>query len=202
MKLYYSPGACSQAARIALNELQIDADYVQVDLKEKRTADGFDYLKVNPLGYVPALELDDGTIVTENAAILPLIAERNPGALAPVGGFEGVRFNQWLSFLSSELHKSFGPLFGGAEGEVREKAVERLRDRIEHVERQLGDDRDWLLGDRFTVLDGYAFVILSWTRGFEISLAEWPNVTAFMNRVRSRAAVQRALEEEGLLEAA
>ena len=202
MKLYYAPGACSQASRIVLNELGIDADYVRVDIPARRTEDGGNYAEINPLGYVPALELDDGTIVIENAAILQLIGEEKPGALVPESGFEQVRFNEWLSFLSSELHKSFSPLFGGVEGEAREKALQRLRARIGYVERQLGDGREWLLGDRYTLLDAYAFVILSWAKGFDISLAEWPNVAALVKRVESRPAVQRALEEEGLLEAA
>lgn len=202
MKLYYSPGACSQTTRIVLHELEMDAEYVAVDVRARRIEDGGDYLKINPLGYVPALELDDGTIIIENAAILQLVADERPGTLIPDGGFERVEFNQWLSFLSSELHKSFSPLFGGIQGEAREKALERLRTRIGHVERQLGDGRAWLLGDRFSVLDAYAFVILGWARGFDISLAEWPNVHAFVKRVSDRPAVQRALEEEGLLEAA
>jgi glutathione S-transferase len=202
MKLYYAPGACSQATRIILNELGVDADYVRVDVRERRTEDGGDYLKINPLGYVPALELDDGTVIIENAAILPLVADKKPGTLVPEGGFERVRFNEWLSFLSAELHKSFGPLFFGVEGEAREKALQRLRARIGHVERQLSDGREWLLGEPFTVVDAYAFVILSWAKGFDISLAEWPNVSALVERVESRPAVQRALQEEGLLEAA
>lgn len=202
MKLYYAPGACSQATRITLHELGIDAQCVRVDVRARRTESGGDYLEINPLGYVPALELDDGTIVIENAAILQLVADKKPGTLIPEHGFERVQFNQWLSFLSSELHKSFSPLFGGVEGEAREKALERLRSRIAHVERQLSDGRAWLLGDRYSVLDAYAFVILGWASGFDISLAQWPNVSALVKRVSDRPAVKRALEEEGLLEAA
>ena len=202
MKLYYAPGACSQATRITLHELGIDAECVRVDIRARRTENGGDYLKINPLGYVPALELDDGTIVIENAAILQLVADKKPGTLIPDGDFERVQFNQWLSFLSSELHKSFSPLFGGIEGAARDKALERLRSRIDQVERQLGDGREWLLGDRYSLLDAYAFVILGWGREFDISLAEWPNVSALVKRVGDRPAVQRALEEEGLLEAA
>lgn len=202
MKLYYSPGACSLASRICLHELGLDAVYESVDLTTKKTASGGDYRAVNPLGYVPALELDDGQVLTENVAILPFIADKRPGELAPESGtFDRVRHYQMLGFVSSELHKGFGPLFGQIDSEQRRQVIDRLETRIGHVERLLGDGRDHLLGERFSIVDAYAFVVLSWAQMCDVSLDKWPQVRAFLDRIGKRPAVRRALEEEGLLEA-
>ncbi len=155
------------------------------------------------MGYVPALELDDGEILTENAAILPFIASLKPGELAPVGDALGeARVHEVLGFVGSELHKAFGPFFGGAEGAARDAALDRLKARVGHIEYLLGDGRDYLFGDRFSIADAYAFVVLSWTKHFGISLDEWPNVKSFVDRVAARPAVRQALAEEGLLEKA
>ncbi len=203
MKLYYSPGACSLASHISLIEIGQPADYVKTDIRAKKTEDGRDFREINPLGYVPALELDGGEILTENSAILPYIASLKPGALAPTGdALAEARLNEVIGFLSSELHKAFGPFFMGAEGEAREAGLSRLKSRIAHVEYLLGDGRDYLFGDKFSVADAYAFVVLGWTNKFGISLDEWPNVKAFVARVAARPAARQAMAEEGLLEKA
>lgn len=203
MKLYYSPGACSMASHIALHEIEQPAEFVRTDIRAKQTEDGRDFREINPLGYVPALELDSGEILTENSAILPYIASLKPGALAPEGdALAQARLGEVIGFLSSELHKSFSPFFGPLEGEAKEAALKKLKSRIDHVEFLLGDGRDYLFGDRFSVADAYAFVILSWARGFDVSLDAWPRTAAFLRRVAARPAVTRAMAEEGLLEAA
>jgi glutathione S-transferase len=203
MRLFYSPGACSLASHIALIELGLPYDLVKTDIRAKKTEDGRDFREINPLGYVPALELDDGAILTENAAILPYIASLKPGVLAPTGdALTEARLHEVLGFLGSELHKAYGPLFGGAEGAARDAAIARLKSRIAHIEYLLGDGRDDLFGVRFSVADAYAFVILSWASHFDIPLDEWPNVKAFVDRVGQRPAVRQAMAEEGLLEKA
>jgi glutathione S-transferase len=201
MKLYYSPGACSMASHISLIEIDQPYELVKTDIRAKRTEDGRDFREINPMGYVPALELDGGEILTENTAILPFIASLRPGVLAPTGdALTEARLNEVLGFLGSELHKAFGPFFGGAEGDARDAAIDRLKSRIAHVEYLLGDGRDYLFGDRFSVADAYAFVVLGWTGRFDIPLDEWPNVKAFVERVAARPAVRQAMAEEGLLE--
>jgi len=203
MKLYYSPGACSMASHISLIEIDQPYELVKTDIRAKQTEDGRDYREINPLGYVPALEFDDGAILTENTAILPYIASLKPGEIAPAGdALTEARLNEVLGFLGSELHKAYGPFFGGAEGTARDAALDRLKSRIAHVEYLLGDGRDYLFGDRFSVADAYAFVVLGWAAHFDIPLDEWPNVKAFIERVGQRPAVRQALAEEGLLEKA
>ena len=146
---------------------------------------------------------DEGEILTENAAILPYIASLKPGVLAPTGDALGeARVHEVLGFVGSELHKAFGPFFGGAEGAARDSALDRLKARIAHIDYLLGDGRDYLFGDRFSIADAYAFVVLSWTKHFGIPLDEWPNVKAFVERAAQRPAVRQAMAEEGLLEKA
>ena len=203
MKLYYSPGACSLASHISLIELDQSYELVKTDIRAKKTEDGRDFREINRMGYVPALELDGGEILTENGAILPYLASLKPGILAPAGDALGeARVNEALGFIGTELHKAFGPFFGGAEGEARDAALDRLKARIAHIEYLLGDGRDYLFGDRFSVADAYAFVVLGWTKHFGISLDEWPNVKAFVERTAARPAVRQAMAEEGLLERA
>ena len=203
MKLFYSPGACSLASHISLIELDRPYELVKTDIRAKRTEDGRDFREINRMGYVPAIELDDGAILTENGAILPYIASLKPGVLAPTGdALTEARLHEVLGFLGSELHKAYGPFFGGAEGAARDAALDRLKSRIAHVEYLLGDGRDYLFGERFSVADAYAFVILGWASHFGIPLDEWPNVKAFVDRVAQRPAVRQAMAEEGLLEKA
>jgi glutathione S-transferase len=203
MKLFYSPGACSLASHISLIELGVPYELVKTDIRAKKTEDGRDFREINPMGYVPALELDGGEILTENAAILPYLAGLKPGELAPTGDALGeARVNEVLGFVGSELHKAFGPFFGRAEGAARDAALDRLKTRISHIEYLLGDGRDYLFGNRFSIADAYAFVVLGWTKHFGIPLDEWPNVKTFVERVSQRPAVRQAMAEEGLLEKA
>lgn len=203
MKLYYSPGACSMASRISLYEIDHPADFIRTDIRAKKTEDGRDFREINPLGYVPALELDNGEILTENTAILPYIAGLAPGRLAPTGdGLEETRLHQALGFLSGELHKAFGPFFANPQGEAREAAMTKLNSRLDYVEQYLGDGRDYWLGREFSVADAYAFVVLSWAGHFGISYADRPNIARYVERIGRRESVQKALADEGLLQPA
>lgn len=203
MKLYFKPGACSLAARIALTELGIAFEATKVDTAAGKTDGGADYLAVNPKGYVPALEIEDGAILTENPAILQFIADRKPGAgLAPVAGsLARVRLQEWLNFVSSELHKAFAPFFGAVSlgaGE-RHLAENHLRRRIDDVERALADGRTHLLGETFTVADAYLFVVLNWAGFIAFDLAKYPHTKAYVARVAARPAVRQAMIAEGLV---
>jgi glutathione S-transferase len=204
MKLYYSPAYCSLAVHIALREAGIAADYVKVDTVAARTEDGADFRAINPRGYVPVLELDDGSRHTEVAALLQYVADLAPasGLLPPAGSRERFLVQQWLTFVSSELHKSFSPwLFHKETADSTRKAVrEKLATRFADVEAQLAG-REWLVGEAFTVADAYAFTILSWAPMVGMSLAAFPNLTRWMERVRARPQVQAALRAEGLLKA-
>lgn len=204
MKLYYKPGACSLATHIVLNELGLSFDVESVDTAAKKTAGGRDFLEINPDGYVPALELDNGNVLTEGAAILQYLADQHPASeLAPApGSWERTQLHQHLNFISAELHKSFGPLFQGAEGAAREAAVEKAVKRIAHFEPIFADGRSYLMGETFSVADAYLFTVLNWTGFVGISLDEFPNVKAFHARAGARAATRHALEREGLLKAA
>lgn len=203
MKLYYATGACSMASRIVLNELGLSADFERVDLKSKQTESGEDFRRINPLGYVPVLELGDGRTLMENGAILPFLAAEQPGTLAPDGDrLAEAQLHQWLGFLSSELHKAVGIFFGNPEGEARQAALAKLGTRLDYVEQHFSDGRTYLLGDSFTVADAYAFVILSWTAHFDISLRDRASLQSYLERIRARPSVQQALEQEGLLETA
>lgn len=199
MKLYYSPGACSLASRIALHEVGQAAEFIKTDIRAKRTEDGRDYREVNPLGYVPALELDGGEVLTENEAVLPYIASLKPGSIAPQGdALEMAKFHQALGFLATELHKSFGPFFGPLKGEARDKAMTKLESRLDFVEDRLADGRQHWLGGDFTVADAYAFVVLSWMGHIGLDPARWPNIARYVEGIAKRESVRKALAEEGL----
>ncbi|MBI1385586.1 MAG: glutathione transferase GstA [Rhizobiales bacterium] len=201
MKLYYSPGACSLASHIALAEVGAKYTIEKVNTKTKEIASGGDFWKVNPNGYVPALEIAGGEVLTEGPAILTYIAETHPAAkLVPATPLERARHNSLLNFVGSELHKAFSPFFSDKpEGAAREKALAKLKARMGHIERQLADGRTYLTGSQFTVADAYAFVVAKWSRFIDLSLDEWPHVKAFVDRVAARPAVQQAMREEGLL---
>jgi glutathione S-transferase len=200
MKLYYAPGACSQAPHIVLREAGLPFDLVKVDLAAKRTEDGEDYAAINPKGAVPALGLDDGSVLTENAAILQYLADRAPtAALIPSGGIERYRLLEWLNFIATELHKGFGPLWTPATpAEYKQTTRDTLGKKFDYLQAALGD-RPYLTGDRFTIVDAYAFVVLNWTAIHQIELARWPGLTAFVARVAQRPAVRAALVAEGLI---
>jgi len=199
MKLYYKAGACSLASHIALSEAGVPFETESVDLATKVTATGADFTKVNPKGYVPALLLDDGTVLTEGVAIMQYVADLRPATgIAPANGtMERYRLQEWLHYIGSEVHKSFGPLFGPFPEEAKTALKERIRKRLGELDKHLAG-RAWLL-DRFSVADGYAFTVVSWSKYVDIDLAPYPNVTAYLDRVAARPKVQAALKAEGLL---
>jgi glutathione S-transferase len=200
MKLYYAPGTCSLSPHIIARESGLKFDLVKTDIKAKTTAGGGDYRKTNPLGYVPALQLDDGSILTEGPAIVQYLADKVPEKrLVPTNGtLDRYRLQSWLNFVSSELHKGFSPLFNPAMPEEAKKiARERLAARFAHLDQHLAKN-PFLMGSQFTVPDAYAFTCLRWTVPTKIDLAPYPNVVAFMKRVEARPAVQAALKAEGL----
>jgi len=201
MKLYYSPGACSLASHITLREVGATFDLEKVDVKQKRTERDADFWAINPKGYVPALALDSGEVLTEGAAILQYIADQHPQAgLAPAnGGLERARLQEQLNFVAAELHKAFSPLFNPAASESEKAAAnKRVGQKLDVVEKQLSDGRSFLLSEDFSVADAYLFVVAGWTKHFGIALDNWPRVAAFQQRVAAREAVQAALKAEGL----
>ena len=201
MKLYYSPGACSLSPHIVLREAEIDADLEKVDLKNRKTESGADYTAVNPKGQVPALALDNGQTLTEGPAIVQYLADQKPEAgLAPRNGtFERYRLQEWLNFISSELHKNFGALFQPAvPHEYKRIAQDAISKRFDLVDRHFNKDGPFLLGKHFTVADAYLFVMTTWARLVKIDLGPWPNLQAYANGVTLRPKVQQALREEGL----
>ncbi|EJF73257.1 MULTISPECIES: glutathione transferase GstA [unclassified Pseudomonas] len=198
MKLYFSPNACSLASHIALRELALPFELIRVDNQKKLTADGDDFLQINPKGYVAALQLDNGEVLTEGAAILQYLADRVPAAgLAPANGsWERVRLQEWLNFVSSEIHGGLGVLFKDAipdEVKALFKATlfKRFAILVQTLERQ-----DYLLGAQYSVADAYLFVVLRWAGLFDIDLQQWPALAKFQQRVGERPAVIAALAAE------
>jgi glutathione S-transferase len=201
MKLYYSPGVCSLSPHIVAREAGIALDMKRVNLKDKTFDAGGDYWKINGRGYVPSLELDDGRILTEGPAIVQYLADQNPGSgLAPgAGTLERYRLQEWLNFITAEIHKGFSPLFKPNTPEEYKKVLkENLAARFGWLEKQL-EGRRFLMGDTFTVADAYLFVVLRWTQPMQIDLSGWPNIKAFMDRVGARPKVREALKAEGLV---
>jgi glutathione S-transferase len=200
MKLYYLQGACSLASLISLIEAGASFEPVAVDRKTKQLPDGRSYIDVNPKGYVPALELDDGEVLTENTAVLPYIADLNPGAnlAPPVGTRARFRLQEWLGYLNGELHKNFSTLFNPSAPEaMKQIAKDNIVRRTAFIEDRLGDE-PFLLGETFSVADAYLYVILSWREKLGVDLSGFPKVTALYERVRSRPSVQAARKAEGL----
>ncbi len=198
MKLYFSPGACSLSPHIVLHELGLPFETVQVDLKTKRGGDGGDFWKVNPKGYVPTLQLDDGAILTEGPAIVQYLADRKPEAgLAPANGsFARYRLQEWLNFISTELHKQYSPLFNPNTPEPMKQAQrERLAMRFGEIVQAMGD-APWLMGEQFSVADAYLYTVLSWSRAVGVDLAAFPALQEYMRRVEARPAVQATLAAE------
>ncbi|MGE0151302.1 MAG: glutathione transferase GstA [Reyranellaceae bacterium] len=198
MKLYFSPGACSLSPHIVLREAGLKFDLEQVDLKAKKTKSGEDFWKVNAKGYVPALKLDDGTTITEGPAIVQYVADRTPGSkLAPAAGtLERVRLQEWLNFISTELHKGFSPLFAPDTPDAYKPIVtDRLVKRFTWVDSQLAG-RQYLLGDDFTVADAYLFTICQWASFMKLPLDTLGNLKAWRERVAARPAVKAALQAE------
>ncbi len=201
MKLFYAAGACSLSPHIVLRELGLPFELEAVDLRTKRTASGADFAAINLKGYVPALRLDDGEVLTEGPAIVQYLADKHaPGTLAPAAGtVERARVNGHLNFISAELHKAFGPLFNPPlTPEAREAAVAGIGRKLDVVDRMLADGRPFLTGQDFTVADAYLFVVLSWAPNLGVDLARWPRLGAFSARVGARPAVQAATAAERL----
>lgn len=201
MKLYYSPGACSLSPHIALREAGLAFDLVKKDLHSQTLDDGSDYRNVNPKGYVPALALDDGQILTEGPAIVQYIADRVPEKklAPPAGSMERVRLQEWLNYITSEIHKAFSPLFNKQASEDWKTAARALLARRIGFVAQALEGRDYLMGDTFTVADCYLFTTLNWSHWVQVDLARWPSVVEYLKRVGARPTVQAALKAEGLL---
>ena len=200
MKLYYSPGACSLSPHIVACEAELPIELVKVDLGSKLTEAGEDYRKLNPNGYVPLLILDDGNSLSEGPAIVQYLADRVPNKklIPPAGTFERYKLQQWLNFISTEIHKSFSPLFNPVAPEaVKQLAIDNLMTRLETPAEQLSSQA-FLLGDNFSVADAYLFVMLSWGQYVNVDISRWPALVRFSDRVSGRPAVQKAMQEEGL----
>ena len=201
MKLYFSTGACSLAPHIVLREIGVPFELDRVNLAAKKTESGADYLEVNPKGYVPALRLDNGDVLTEVPAVVQYLADFSPERqLAPAAGtMERYRLIEWLNFISTELHKTFSPLFKpNTPDETKQAARDTIAARLGIVEKQL-QGGDYLTGNQFGVADAYLFAVLRWARPVKFDLGPWPAVQAYMQRVAERPAVREAMDAEGLL---
>lgn len=201
MKLYYTPGACSLSPHIVAHELGEQLQLEKVDGKAKKTASGADYWAINPKGYVPALELDDGQILTEGPTIVQYLADRRPeaGLVPAAGSIERYRVQELLGYINSEIHKTYSPLFApSVTPETRSEKHAYLKKRYALLEKQLAG-RDYLFGDRFSIADAYLFTVTNWAKHLQVDLSEFPNLLAFQQRVAARPAVQAALKAEGLL---
>lgn len=197
MDLYFAPLACSMATRIALYEAGADVTFISVDTRSKRVADGSDFYAINPMGQVPVLRTDAGELLTENPAVLQYVADRNPDSgLAPRDGIARYRLQQWLNFITSELHKVvFIPLLDPQSNDgAKEYARNKMGTRLGYVDLHL-TGRDWLL-DRFTVADAYLVTVLNWAGFTSIDLAPWPTLQAYFHRARERPSVARAMADE------
>jgi glutathione S-transferase len=203
MKLYFAPGACSLSPHIVLREAGLNFDLEQVYNQEKKTKSGTDYWTINPKGQVPVLELDSGDRLTEGPVIVQYLADQRPsaGLMPPNGTMERVRVQEWLNFTTSELHKTYGPIFRPTTpDEYKTISKENLGKRFDWLDKQLAG-RAYLMGDRFTVADAYLFTVLRWSPRIEVDLARWPNLKAYVDRVAARPKVREAMQAEGLIQA-
>ena len=201
VKLYFSPGACSLSPHIVLRESGLPFELEQVNLQTKKLKSGGDFLEVNAKGQVPVLKLDSGDILTEGPAIVQYIADQKPeSGLAPkAGSIQRYHVQEWLNFITSELHKSFTPLFRpNTPDDYVKISKENLANRFGFLDKELGK-RQYLMGDKFTVPDAYAFTVVGWSRYNDIDLARWPNLKGYMDRVGARPKVQEAMKAEGLI---
>lgn len=201
MKLYYSPGACSLSVHIAAREAGLPVSLHKVDLRAKTVDGGGDFLAVNPKGYVPAATFDNGATLTEGPAIIQYIADQKPESkLAPASGtIERARLQEWLNFISTELHKTIGSMFNPAQTAEWKAAMVALAERrLDWMEQQIAG-KTWLMGDTFTIADGYLFTVLGWLKHVGMDVARWPHLAAYAGRVAQRPKVQEALKAEGLI---
>ncbi len=201
MKLYYSPGACSLGPHIVLNELGLAHEVEKVDLAAKKTETGKDYWQINPKGYVPAIATDDGPLVSEAANVLQYLADKKPeaGLLQKPGTMERTRAVEWLTFVSTELHKGYSPLFRPTTPDAYKTIVrENLAKRLAYVDKQLAGKK-YLLGDNFSAPDAYLFTVLRWSKFTQVDLSPYANINAYFERVQARPKVQETLKQEGLL---
>ena len=204
MKLYYSPGACSLSPHIALLEAGLAYDLVKVDLKAKKLENGDDFLKVNPKGQVPVLVLESGELVTEGPVIVQIIADKVAAKnLAPArDSAERYKLQEWLTYINSEVHKSFGPMFSPVlADDAKAFFKDRVMGKFKYIDGALAGN-DYLMGKQFTVADGYLFTMLSWADRMKFDLSAMPHLVAYKDRVGARPKVQEALTKEGLLKAA
>ena len=200
MKLYDSPGACSLSPHITLHESGLAFEHVLAPTKTHQLEDGTDYYTINPLGYVPLLELDDGTRITEGPAIVQYIADRVPGKkLAPANGtLERYKMQSWLTFIGTELHKGFSPLFvPTTPAEYKPMVIDKLMSRLKWVDAQLAG-KQYLMGDNFSVADPYLFTVTNWAPRVGVDITGFANINAFRERMAARPAVQAAMKHEGL----
>jgi glutathione S-transferase len=197
MKLYYSPGACSLAPHIIAQEAGIALDLVKVDIKAHKLENGEDFYTINPKGYVPALRLDNGTVLSEGPAIDQYLADLKPeSGLLPAAGDDRYKVIGWLGFINSEIHKSFSPLFGGGSDEAKADAKSKIAKRFDYVNGELAG-KAFLTGDTFTVADAYLFVMTTWAHHVKIDLP--PNLRGFFAEVSKRPKVHQAMKDEGLV---
>jgi glutathione S-transferase len=201
MKLYFAPGACSLSPHIILRETGMNFDLEQVNNQEKKTKSGTDYWTINAKGQVPVLELDNGERITEGPVIVQYLADQKPSAgLVPAAGtIERYRAQEWLNFVTSELHKSLGPIFRPTTPDAYKTiSRENLGKRFDWLNKHFGGGRQYLMGDKFTVADAYLFTVLRWLPRAGMDVATWPNLKAYVERVAARPKVQEALKAEGL----
>lgn len=201
MKLYFSPGACSLSPHIVAREAGLDVELVKADTKTKKLVDGGDYWQINAKGYVPALQLDNGQLLTEGPAIVQYLADQKPAAalIPAAGSLERYRVQEWLNFITSEIHKGFSPLFNpAAVPEWKEAAKANLAKRFGFVNSHL-EGKQYLMGDTFTVADAYLFTVANWGQFVGVDIGQWPAVKAHHARVAARPKVQEALKAEGLI---
>jgi glutathione S-transferase len=202
MKLYYSPGTCALSPHIVSREAGIPLELIRVDTKTHKTESGADFYQINPHGYVPVLVLDNGEILTEGPVIVQYLAEMKPESGLIPKGEQRYRVLEWLNFVTAELHKQFSHLFSPkTPADYKEVIKEALAKKFAFVDSKLAG-KSYLTGETFTVADAYLFVVTNWTRFHNIDITQWPNLKAFMDRVKARPMVQEAMRAEGLIKSA
>ena len=201
MKLYYAPGACSMAPHIVAHEAGLAIELVKVDIPNKKTADGGDFWKINPKGYVPALMLDDGQVLTEAGVICQYLADQKPesGLVPPLGTIERYHLMEAINFAATEVHKQIGALFNPElNDEMKKVQINTIGRRFKSLEKML-EGKQYIMGDKFSVADAYLFTVLNWTGFHHIDVSPWPNIKAFMARVGARPKVLETMKAEGLI---